>query len=136
MFYGKAALKSKTTMKIKSVSYLKSFRVSEFLYDKIGAEAEVSEHENPSEVFEETKKFVEELGKKTYPHITPESQITIPQSLPEIQIEKQVSDRTQMFIQDINACDNKKDLETYHKIARLNPELQTAYDKKFKSLSI
>lgn len=56
------------------------------------------------------------------------------QSQPNI-IAERPSNTMEALIFDINSCTELKVLETYHLLAKKNPSIQEAYDKKLKELS-
>lgn len=97
--------------------------------------AELGENENPDEAKDKLVALVQNWHKLGNPELA-DSQPSIPSpELPIIQVQKDSKEEaTQRMINEINACANKKTLETYRLIAKSSPELQQAFDNKLKQL--
>jgi hypothetical protein len=121
-------------MRIKTISYQKSFVIGPYLQEKIGVEIELTEAESNKEnyenfTFSNAKAMVEKWHKEANPGL----EITMnPEVLPTIAVEKSVGDK---ITKEISTVKELKVLESYRLIAAKNPSIQSAYDKKLKELT-
>ncbi len=129
-------------MRAKTISYQKSFVIGPYLQEKIGVEVEISETDSPTEVFLNAKTQVEEWHRSTNPGLYMTNAITgevvygtgaEPRTPAPLINEPRTT--VDYLISDVNSCDSLKVLETYKFIAKSNPAIQEAYDKKLKELS-
>lgn len=133
-------------MKVKTIIYQKSFVIGPYLQEKIGVEVEVDHDEHSVEdyngVFLAAKTLVEQWHKENNPalyvehngsyyHMDHNNSINI--IAPDRGTET-VSDTPLAIIRDLNTCKNLKTLESYKFIAKQNPSIQEAYDKKYNEL--
>jgi hypothetical protein len=122
-------------MKITTINYQKVFPLGQYINERLGIEIEVSELDDPLEVYKEAKRIIEEAHRAMNPQLEYESipsttQPPIPEQKPQPE-ERRIGN----IVEDINSCENLKVLETYKFIAKQKPEFQEAYEKKFRELS-
>lgn len=116
-------------MKIKTINYQKVFPLGQFVNERLGVEVEISESENPIEVYKEVKKIIEDAHRAMNPQL--EYDVVAASTDQPPHEERRIGN----IIDDINSCENLKVLETYKFIAKQKPEFQEAYDEKFRELS-
>lgn len=125
-------------MKIKSVSYQKAFNIGPFLQEKIGLEIEIDDTESAESALSTAKEIAESWHKANNPQL---EGMTITEVLPHPSgiIDEPLVPREQRIaalIADINSCCEVKVLESYRLMAKVNDQLQAAYDNKMKELTV
>ena len=97
--------------------------------------AELGESENPDEAKDKLVTIIQKWHNASNPELV-DSQPLIPSpELPITQVKKDSKEEAiQRMINEINACANKKTLDSYKLIAKTSPELQEAFDNKLKQL--
>ena len=124
-------------MQITMVNYTKTFNLGNYSSEKIGVEIAINEGEDAKEALSTAKQLVEEYHQQTYSehsHIE-EKVITYSQDKFTEGIERSTDffkspPREQTLEEQIMSCEEIKVLESYKFIAKKDPQLQLAYDKK------
>ena len=122
-------------MKPTMISYQKLFPLGIYINERIGIEMQLDDGDSPEVALAKAKEIVHKFHKDSNPELA-DSQPSIPSpELPIAQVQKDSKEEaTQRMINEINACANKKTLETYRLIAKSSLELQQAFDNKLKTL--
>lgn len=94
-------------------------------WDKFGLEADMSENENPIELYKELDAIIEQAHKESYQTI---SFVADNPPVPEVQVKKQPSVIDNMILA-ITTCTEVKVLETFRKLAKSNEAFQKAFDE-------
>lgn len=119
-------------MKINKVFYEKLFPTGSFLNERIGMEASLDPGDDEQGALHSLKEKVEKFHKDSNPlldTVAPDQQPIISEKpIPADQ-------RIAVIIADIYSCKELKVLESYKLMVKGNPELQAAYDQKFKELT-
>ena len=118
-------------MTISKIYYQRNFRIGDFQYETIGIGIDINEGENAHEALEEAKRLVIEYNAEQnhpVPHI---QESTVPQPLPEIQVDK-VKDIS--LTEQICFAENIGELKQFELLAKMNPNLQKAYDNTYRLL--
>jgi hypothetical protein len=98
-----------------------------------GMEAQVDDAESPIKGLTTLQNIIVEWSSRAGDPISlGKAEVEI---LPEIQTEKAVATTIEFLIQDINACNNLNDLESYRWLTKSQPQLQEVYDKRLKELT-
>jgi hypothetical protein len=106
------------------------------LWDKLGAEMEVSPTDNPKEGYSHMKMLIEEVHKESFPGF---ESILVHDSheVPNKQVDKPKMSDEEELIQSINKCaslEGADGLLSYRIPAASNPSAKSAYDLKLKLL--
>ena len=121
--------------KFQRIFYQRNFRISEFLYETIGAGILLEQGQDAKEALNECKALVNEYHNENMIISLEHQERYIPDDkLPEIQVEKEI--REQTLEEQMASCTEIKVLESYKFIAKKDPELQLAYDKKMYILKL
>jgi hypothetical protein len=125
-------------MTIKTIFYHKVFPLGQYTNERIGVEVVVNEGEDPRQLFEEAKAFVEGC------HVPP--QVEMPPAIhaammkiwndtppPEVQIEKPLTTADKIKSQ-ILECTDATVLKSFELLAKNNQELKAIYDNRLKEL--
>ena len=102
------------------------------LWDKLGAEMEVSPTDNPKEGYSHMKLLIEEVHKESFPGIE-STLVQDSYEVPNKQVDKK-ADPVSNMITAITTCTTIDTLKTFEKLAKSKPEFQTAYDNRLKEL--
>jgi hypothetical protein len=121
-------------MKFIKIAYEQLFPTGAYANQRYYAEMSVDDSESITEAFRVAKQRVEETFTALNPQIT--WQEPKPEVVPEVQVEKQISNTEDAFIADIKSCKELKVLETYKLLAKKYQRVQEAYDEKFKELAV
>lgn len=117
-------------MKIKKVAYTKTYPIG-LCWEKIFVEMELSEEDDARKALYEAKKTVEnfhyESNKAAEKELAEKSAT---------QQEQKPKTRSEEMVEAIESVKELKVLEIYKPLAKKYPEIQDAYDKKLKELSI
>ena len=122
-------------MKPTMISYQKLFPLGIYINERIGIEMQLDDGDSPEVALSKAKEIVHKFHKDSNPELV-DSQPLIPSpELPITQVKKDSKEEAiQRMINEINACANKKTLDSYKLIAKTSPELQEAFDNKLKQL--
>ena len=121
--------------KFERIFYQRNFRISEFLYETIGAGILLEQGQDAKQALSECKALVNEYHNENMIISIEHQEIYIPDDkLPDIQVEKEI--REQTLEEQIMSCEEIKVLESYKFIAKKDRHLQLAYDKKMNILKL
>lgn len=113
-------------MKVQKIIYGKSFEMYGY-WEKINLEIEVEENETPEKVLDQAKYIVDQWHQANPASVYSGQNRRLPEAR---------STMTQeTFIQQINATEDLKTLETFKLIADNYPDIKRAFDSKFYTLS-
>ena len=124
------------------LKYRRLYPIGPYLNEEIGFEIEIDDKQpdgNEAAIFfslTELKKLCDEAHKKLNPHLGETSmaqyQSFAPERIPEQQVDKRTN--VEFMIDDIAACADLKILDTYRFIAKADPRIKEAYEKRFDEL--
>jgi hypothetical protein len=112
-------------MNVKSISYQKSFVIGPYLQEKIGVEIELLPTDDWDEAFKSANDMVNAWHKPPVEDITHAGMNVMP-------IEPK--DTKTSLIEDMNKCPTIPELETFLTLAKSNPDLNAAYNRKYAEL--
>lgn len=122
-------------MKIKTITYQKTFAIAPFLNEKIGIEIEVDDDISSDNAMKVAKAKVEIWHREMNPQLFNGSQPLPSGEIPITQVEKNLSPEAKL-IADIMTVTDMKVLESYKLlIAKKSEALQAAYEIQVKKLS-
>ena len=127
-------------MHISLVNYTKTFNLGNYSSEKIGVEITLNEGDDAKESLATAKALVEEYHRQSlaeYPmqHIE-EIEIPIISKATKELLKDDLQIREPTLEEQIMSCEEIKVLESYKFIAKKDPQLQLAYDKKMYILKL
>lgn len=127
-------------MHIILVTYTKTYNLGNYSSEKIGVEITLNEGEDAKESLATAKALVEEyhrqsLAEYPMPHIE-EIEIPIISKATKELLKDDLQIREPTLEEQIMSCEEIKVLESYKFIAKKDPQLQLAYDKKMYILKL
>lgn len=129
-----------TPMKVKTISYTKTFQVYQFVNDKISIEDTFPSTVSDEECFRQLMERVDALGKIAYPHLYEEKErgITMTTYQPTITITDKREEVTREIVpieEQIPKITDPKVLESFRLFVKGKPHLQELFDNKLKELN-
>ena len=127
-------------MHINQISYTKTFNLGNYSSEKIGVEITLNEGEDAKESLATAKALVEEYHKQSiaeYP-MPFEQEIEVPVISKETKelLKEEVYAHSPTLEEQIMSCEEITVLKSYVHIAKRDPQLQLAYDKKMYILKL
>ena len=127
-------------MQISKVTYKKTYNLGNFSSERIGVEIEINAGEDAKNALDVAKSLVEEYHKQSsaeypMPHIE-EIEIPIISKATKELLKDNLQIREPTLEEQIMSCEEIKVLESYKFIAKKDPQLQLAYDKKMYILKL
>lgn len=123
-------------MKIKTITYQKTFAIAPFLNEKIGVEIEMddADFDRNDEAIKRAKDTVERWHKELNPQLFNGNSPLPNAEIPVTQIEKNISPHAKL-IADMMTVTDLKVLESYKFIVQKSADLRSAYDMMLKKLT-
>jgi hypothetical protein len=125
-------------MKVKTIVYQKVFPLGQYVNERIGVEMELDEHDKADDVFESAKAFVEGCHKPMEVMDVPSADFGVErqivyQSTTQSSYDGSLSTEERL-VQQINESSDLTVLKSFELLAKKNPSVKDAFDKRLKEL--
>lgn len=123
-------------MKIDRISFNTTIPIDAYgINDRMGAEGELEENEDPINAMRELILFVETARNKKYPHLYRSNSEFQPVTVDFTPKEKPEEIRIGDIENDIRSCKELLELETYKLIVKQKPQFKAVYDEMYSQLT-